>query len=93
MQPLSAQLFHSVTLTHSTLVKQTCKLILVKPVSVNRSTEFNRATAMRQTRRGVRLYVTKCPREQTTETSSINFGKNRHVDRVSADFQPNRQRP
>ena len=50
---------------------------------------------MRHTHRYVRMYDTKRHREGTAEPRSINFGKRRHVDKVSlnANFHPNRQRP
>ena len=49
---------------------------------------------MRHTNRFVRMYVTKCHRERTAGSGSLNFGKHSYVDKVSlfANFHPNRQR-
>ena len=77
-----------------TNIKQTCRLILLKPISLHRSYGFQRCYAMRREHRCVRMYVTKCHREWTARPRSINLGKHRQFHKVSlyANFHPNHQR-
>ena len=92
MQPRSSQRIDSLTLTHQNARQTNLRSYFYQ---TNLFTPFLRCSAVicdEVAHRCVRMYVTKCHREQTTGPGSNHFGKHRYVDKVSlyTNFHPNR---